>query len=162
MRTEQLFKMLTHVEYLVIHRWDTVVKLVEVITKGDTTIKSKVLEKDMYRKGDKLDLSNINTWSTFENCIVLQFANDTTEDNGCPNNQLKCYAKIYIGNSFGGGRQSLRFSAVLWLPTYFIHNIELEIVQAFNSYLEDKYVEHLDAQKAVWVDNMKKEIINKT
>jgi len=164
MKTEKLFELLTLVGGIQSKKWETVMQLVDIIAKGNVTIKTKKWNDEWKQNKPEyhpLDLVKIETWSTYDNtCIDLQFSNDTSKDNGHPNNQLVCKVKIYDGNCFGGERQQLRFETLLWLPTSFIHTIEQRIEWAFENYLEDAYENHLEAQKKLWINNMKNEIIN--
>lgn len=159
MKTEKLFKLLTLVGGVRSTKWETVMQLVDTIKQGGVSIIDKRWV-DSWREYDQLDLSDINTWSTYDDtCIDLQFSNDTGKDNGFPNNQLVCKVKIYDGRSLDGARTGLKFEAKLWLPTSFIHNIEQRIGWGFDSYLEDAYEIHLKSQKNLWINNMKNEIL---
>lgn len=135
MKTEKLFELLTLVDGVKSKRWETVMSLVDLIAKGSVTIKEKKWN-DTWKQNNPeyypLDLAEIKTWSTYDDtCIDLQFSNDTKKDNGHQNNQLVCNVKIYDGNSFGVERQQLRFEALLWLPTSYIHTIDQRIEWAF-------------------------------
>ncbi len=165
MKTEKLFELLTLVEGVTSKRWETVMQLVDLIAKGSIDIKDKKWDDSFKQSKPKyypLNLGDIKTWSTFDDtCIDLYFANDTTENNGQTNNQLVCTAKIYDGHSFGGNRNRLRFEALLWLPTSFIHTIEQRIEWAFETHLEESYETHLEEQKRLWIENKKKEFLSK-
>jgi hypothetical protein len=163
MKTEKLFELLTLVGGIRSGRWEMVRQLVDAIAKGSVTIKEKEWNDSWKQSRPEyypLDLAEIKTWSTFDDtCIELRFYNDTAKDNGHPNNQLVCEVKIYEGDSFSGFRKGLRFTALLWLPTKFLHTIEQRIEWAFEDYLEDAYKKHLEAQKKSWIDAMKAEIL---
>ena len=163
MKAEKLFEILTLVDGIRHKKWSTVRQLVDLIAAGSVTIKEKKWNDSFRQKNPDyypLNLGEIKTWSTYDDtCIDLRFTNDTTEDNGCPNNQLVCTVKIYEGDSFSGFRKGLRFEATLWLPTSFIHNIEQSIKWALESYLEDAYEKHLENQKKLWIDNALAEIV---
>lgn len=164
MKTEKLFELLTLVSGVTSRKWDTVLLIVSEISKGSVTIKSQKWHDEWKQSKPEyypLDLSQINTWSTFDNtCIELKFLNNTQKDNGHPNNQLVCAVKIYDGDNMHGDRKQLRFEALLWLPTAFIHNIEHFITWSFDQYLEDAYESHLEAEKKLWILNLKKGILN--
>lgn len=164
MRTEKLFELLTLVNGIKSKRWETVKQLVDILAKGSVAIKYKKWNDDWKQNNPEyypLDLTEMQTWSTYDDtCIDLEFSNDTTENYGHANNQLVCNVKIYDGNSFGGERQKLRFEALLWLPTAFIHIIEQRIEWAFETYLEDAYESHLEEQKKLWINNRKNEILH--
>jgi hypothetical protein len=164
MKTEKLFELLTLVDGVRSERWETVLQLVDVISKGSVIIKDKKWD-DSWKQSRPdyypLDLAEIKTWSTYDNtCIDLNFLNDISKGVVCDEYpyQLVCKVKIYDGNSFGGDRRKLRFEALLWLPTTFIHTLEQRIEWAFNAYLEDAYENHLEAQKKLWINNMKSKI----
>ena len=158
MQTEKLFELLTLVNGVSGSKWETVRQLVDLIAKDSVTIKSKEWN-DKWKQNKPeyypLDLSKIETWSTYDKCVDLQFSNDTTN----PNNQLVCKAKIYDGDNFDGFRTRLRFEALLWLPSSFIHEIEPQIEWAFETFLEDAYENHLETQKKLWINNMKNDIL---
>ena len=82
MKTEKLFELLTLVDGVKSKRWETVMQLVDAITKGSVTIKDKKWN-DSWKQGKSeyypLDLAEIKTWSTYDDtCIDLQFSNDTS------------------------------------------------------------------------------------
>jgi hypothetical protein len=165
MKTEKLFELLTLVNGVRSKRWETVRQLVKLIGDGSIEIKSKKWADDWKEKNTEyypLLLGNIDTWTTFDDsCIDLKFSNDTTKNNGQTNNQLICNVRIYNGDSFNGERKNLRFEALLWLPTSFIHNIEPLVESAFNYYLEDAYENHLIAVKKNWINTWKNKILKK-
>jgi len=165
MKTEKLFELLTLINGVKSKKWATVMQLVDEISKENVTIKDKQWNDGWKQSNPEfypLDLNKIETWSTYDlTCIDLQFSNDISKDNGQPNNQLICKAKIYEGDSLEGERQQLRFKALLYLPTAFIHTIEQRIKLAFETYLEEAYENHLEAQKDLWINNMRSEIINR-
>lgn len=156
MKTEKLFELLTLVDDVRSNEWSMVMLIADCISKGE----ADVLEKEWADrfKRDKseyypLDLSQIKTWSTYEgDCIKLKFHVDK--------DKLMCDVKIYDGNSFGGERNALRFSAKLCMPHEFVQNIESSINWAFECYLEQAYENHLEAQKLLWINNLKSQIIN--
>ena len=157
MKTEKLFELLALVNGVKIRRWNTVMKIVDYIDKGTVDIKEKKWD-NLYKESNPqyypLDLSKIDTWSTFEDtCVELIFHVDLIK--------LICDVKIYDGESFGGHRKKLRFTATLWMPNAFIHEIENNVNWAFETYLEDAYENHLEAKKKLWIDNLKNEILNK-
>jgi len=167
MKTEKLFEILTLVDSIRSTKWETVMQLVNVIKeKGEKEIvKSKRWEIDRKRNSLEyypLDLSNIKTWSTYDNtCVEIKFYNKpTTNKSSNKQNQLMCDVKIYDGNSFGGYRKDLRFTATLLLPDSFLYKIQPRIEWALEDYLEDAYEKHLEETKKRWIDKMKKEIVN--
>jgi len=101
MKTEKLFELLTLVDGITSRRWETVTQLVDVIESGGATIKDKKWGAS-YKQNNPdwypLNLDKIGTWSTYgDTCVDLYFSNDTTDNNGHPNNQLVCKVKIYDG-----------------------------------------------------------------
>jgi hypothetical protein len=161
MKTEKLFELLTLVNGVWNSQWGMVLKLVEAIKVESVDIKHKQYADKIRRDNPEwypLDLSEVDTWSTFNTCIELRFINDITPWNGHPNNQLACEVKIYDGDSYYGYRKNLRFEALLHLPTAFIHDIERDIEYQFNKYLSNCYIDYLEAQKQLWIHNTRIEI----
>lgn len=136
--------------------WDSVMKLVEYIQSGSADIIEKEWD-DRFKKENPihypLDLSKIDTWSTYEKeCIDLRYL---MEDD-----KLICAAKIYNGNSFYGFRTSLRFTAKIQLPTHFLDQIKGRIESALNDVADDEYEKHLELQRKKWVEKFKSKIIS--
>jgi len=143
MKSKELFRMLALANGVVSKKWETVMQLVDLIAKGEAKAK--------FCSYKKYDLSDINSWSTYEDkCIDLRFSNRK--------NILICEARIYDGESFDGTRTRLRFEALIKLPELFIYVLERRIELAFETYLENAYEEHLEAQKKIWIKNRKYEI----
>lgn len=162
MKTEKLFELLTMVDGVTFRKWDMVMKLVNDIRRGVIEVKHKKWNDD-YKNNSKyypLNLEDIKTWSTYDDtCIDLVFTNNTPKDNGHPNNQLVCKVKIYEGSGFDGSRKDLRFEALLYLPTAFIHEIENYISWAFDEYLEYEYENHLKLQKQLWINKFREKVL---
>lgn len=157
MTTKKLLELLALVNHVTISRWKTVMDLVECIKeqKGVKIIKSEW--HDSFKKNNPkfypLNLSQIETWSTYDGeCISLIFS----EKEG----KLYCHVKIYDGDSFGGTRTNIRFTAELILPNSFIRKIEGKINWAFEVFLTESYEQHLESQKLLWINNLKSQIIN--
>ncbi len=99
-------------------RWQTVCDIVACINGEESNYVSIVEKKwddtfkEKYLKYFPLDLSKIETWSTYSDsgCIDLKFKNNA--------GKLYCTAKIYDVDNFGGriSRKRLRFAAELILP----------------------------------------------
>lgn len=165
MKTEELFKVLTLVDGVKSTKWSMVMLLVDEIAAGNVTIKEKKWGDTTYKQqtedNSPLHLDKLITWSTFDStCIDLYFTNNIQDETEHQINQLVCRAKIYDGESFGGHRKFMKFEALLWLPTAFIHTIESLIEWELQQYLEKGYENHLEAQKKAWINNTKKEILN--
>lgn len=155
MKTEKLFELLILLDGVKIRRWETVMKLVEFIANGDVDVKEKKWDDEWKNRNEQyypLDLAKRETWSAFDNtCIDLNF--DRIE------NDFVCKVKIYDGNSFGGERTKLRFTAKLLLPTKFIHCIEHHINWKFESFLQESYENHLESQRKLWINELKSQIL---
>ena len=123
-------------------KWRMVMEIVKCLN-GDKPC--RILHQDWadaYR--NPLDLNDINTWSTFdETCINLVFF---AEDD-----KLFCDATIWDGDSFGGQRTNVRFTAQLGLPDEFLQVISGLIERDLNEHLEDLYDKHLESQKKHWI-----------
>lgn len=164
MEIKKLFKALTLVDGVKSTKWVMVKLLVDEIAAGNVTIKKKMW-CDKYKqenpKAYPLDLGNLITWSTYDNtCIELYFINNPQDETEHQINQLVCNAKIYDGDGFYGKRKALRFEATLWLSDTFIHTIEQLIEYELQQYLERAYQNHLEAERKLWIQNTKNEILN--
>lgn len=160
METKKLFKLLTVLDNVMIRKWETVSRIVEFIKKEQVEILKKDWANSHYNSYRSLELSDINTWSTFDQtCVKLRFYNAATPEK--PKNKLMCDVEIYDGDSFGGYRKGLRFTALLLMSNKFIHEIEKYILFEFERYLESAYENHLEAQKKAWMYYAKLQIINK-
>ncbi len=155
MTTEKLFELLELVKGVHCYRWDMVMKIVDEIKNEKCTVDKKEWEnyKANHTSVYPLDLSDIRTWSTFEDtCIELSFK---IEDSN-----LMCYARIYDGESFRGYRKEPRFTATLRMHSDFAKEIEHLIDYDFEEYLENAYEEHLEKQKQAWIHQRRIQLLN--
>lgn len=154
MKTEKLFQLLTLVNGITCKRWDTVMQLVDYISLGKAEVKEKEWHDTWKKKYYELDLSKINTWSTFsDTCVELDFSVE--------NGLLICKAKIYDGSSFNGCREHLRFTAKIQLPKDFIDSMTDSIMWRFESFLQEAYETHLENKKNDWINKLRESILNK-
>lgn len=120
-----------------------------------TVVKSKWHESfkqsnpDMY----PLDLSKMETWSTYQGCTNLTFRmiNDKW---------VECEVIVFNGDSLYGHRTNIRFSATLKVPYTFLTEIKDNIKWAFEIYCEEKYTDHLQKQKEEWVRKFAEEVLD--
>jgi hypothetical protein len=153
MTNKKLFEILTLVNSVKSSRWNDVIKLVE------TMASIEVKEKKWYYKYKQdnpewypLDLSKIETWSTYDGeCINLCFSNKS--------NKLICEVSIYDGDNMNGYRKNLRFTATLIMPNSFIKEIEQKILYALDRLAENSYDDYLENQKKLWMSNFKSQIL---
>ena len=68
---------------------------------------------DPYYRDDDIDLNNIDTWSTFDQCVKSTFE---IFDDGF----LTCLISIHDGDNMSGEPVDIRFSAILKIPIGFI------------------------------------------
>lgn len=154
METKKLFEILRLVNNVYSTRWNDVISIVNVIKNKQ----AKVIEKKWHEQFKfnnpnyyPLELSKIETWSTFDDdCIHLDYYIE--------NDKLFCKAHIYNGNSFDGHITTLRFTATIELPDSFVHSIENKINYALDRMAENAYKEHLENQKKNWMSNFKSKI----
>jgi hypothetical protein len=155
MINKKLFELLKLVGGVNYNSWRIVNQIVDCIKED----KSIVVKKEWanYKKDSRnsypLDLSKIETWSTYEECVNISFTN--------VNDKLYCEVKIYDGNNFHGYRTDLRFATELILPSKFIKQISGTIESYFDSYLEASYETHLENQKKLFIYNLRNEILKK-
>lgn len=156
MKKEELIKAIILLNGVNSTSWNMVRQVVGEFSSSSVKVVSKKWNdsyKEKYIEHNPLDLSKINTWSTFDRtCIELFF---TFEDE-----KINCNAKIYDGESFGGHRKDLRFSAELILSDDFIMNLGDIIEWKLQDHLEDAHTKHLERQKKLWMDNLKKKILS--
>ncbi len=164
MKTEKLFELLTLVNGVTSTKWETVIQLVDQISKGSVIVEEKKWADSWKQKEPKcypLDLSKRETWSTYNNgeCVYLKFSNAATKNKGRKKNKLVCDVRIFDGHFFDGRRTDLRFEALLLLPDKFIHTIAERIEVYFDDYLNCAYEDHLESEKRIWIQNLRTEII---
>jgi hypothetical protein len=153
MTNKKLFEILTLVKSVKSNRWNDVMKIVEIMPT--IIVKDKKWHdeyKQKFPEYSPLDLSKIETWSTYDyQCINLIFSNE--------NNELRCDVQIYDGDMLTGYRTKLRFSATLIIPNDFIQTLEKSIRYALDILAEESYDEYLENQKKLWLSNFKSEIL---
>lgn len=154
MSIKKLLEILDVVGSVTVCKWEIVMEIVkqfpnlEVIEKhwGDAW---KENNQDSY----KLDLSDINTWSTYEpDCIDLVF----TLEFG----KLICNANIYNGDILDGARKGLKFSAKLALPYSFVQLLEGHLLRQLDKTAEIAYQYYLREQEWLFKENFKNKVLN--
>jgi hypothetical protein len=155
MKIKKLFEILTLVKSVRSRRWNDVLLLVNEINNNTVDVKEKKWH-EKYKQDNPdyypLELSEIRTWSTYEDeCIDLEYYIE--------NDKLVCKATIYDGDNFNGERRNIRFTAKLWLPNSFAHTIEAKISYGLDRMAEDAYEDYLETQRKLWVSNFKSQII---
>lgn len=141
------------------YKWDIVTKLVASIATKEAEVIHKEWH-DTFKKNNPqyypLDLGVISTWSTFsDTCVDIMIAH--VEDS--KKKKLHCLAKIYDGDSFGGQRTRLRFTAEIYLPKPFILNVEHSLIRALDRHAELQYEQYLSDQMQMWTDALKRKIL---
>jgi hypothetical protein len=156
---DQLFNLLTKLSYVRSYRWDIVCKVVELIDTIDTT-KAVVISKrweDKWKQDNPqynpLDLSKIKTWSTYENCVTLEFR--ASPEDG----RIILDALIYDGENMHGHATGLRFEAKISLYKDFIVELKDVIGWKLDSLTEDLHDEHLESKRKQWIAKAKSDII---
>jgi len=156
MTNKKLFELLKLVGGVNCGYWRGVNPLVELI-KEDESIVVKKEWHDSFKKDNPdyypLNLSKIETWSTYDECVDINYTN--------VNDKLYCKVRIYEGDNMHGYRKGLRFTAELILPNKFLKQIARTIESYFESYLLEAYEAHLENQKKLFVYNLRNEILNK-
>jgi hypothetical protein len=167
MKIKKLFEILALVDGVTSTNWKTVMEIVgnpilnipgyfnNGIKSNNAVILSKQWHdswKLKYPEHYPLDLSQLKTWSTYDNCAVMHFKNN--------DNKLYCQAMIYDGDNNYGYRTDLKFSAELILPNKFIKVLENLILNYFDEYLENEYETYLETQKKNWIDGLRNKLLN--
>lgn len=133
--------------------WEILTKLVDAIEEGKAIVREKRWADD-YKEINKdyfpLDLSKMETWSTFDNGRRLYFYIE--------NEELLCDAKIYSGN-FLGERTDLKFSAKIKLDISFAKELEKAVLASINRLAAGAYEDYLEAQRKFWIHNFVAEIL---
>ncbi len=153
---ENLFKMLAYAGRATPYSWDLVCKIVKAIAEGHVLVLEKKWEdrfRAAYPETYPLDLSVMKTWSTMDGCVDFRCTTN-------PMRKLMCDVRVYEGNSRYGFREDLRFTAKLVLPEDFIFEIESNIQYAMDQNAAEAYENHLEAEKQMWMNNYKKEVLN--
>lgn len=129
------------------HRWYIVQLIVKEIQNNNVNIISKRWEYSWKKDNEKyypLDLSEIKTWSTFDNkCIDIMFFVENK----------KLTADITI---FDGFPKTKRFSCKLQFKNNFVLNLKDIIDNRFDYYCEDQYEKYLAQEKQDWILNFRK------
>ena len=153
MENKKLFEILTLVDDVFNSKWSTVRKIVDMMPNIEVVEKKWFdRHKQDYPEHYPLDLTNIKTWSTYDDCVNLVFSIE--------NYKLKCVATIFDRSGFGSDlRIQKRFTATLILPDDFIKEIESSILYVLDNLAEDSYEKYLENQKKIWMDNYKSQIL---
>lgn len=152
---KELFGMLQNIGNVYSNKWDMVKKIVSNI--NDTEVLNKEWCGFYTFKNDNpeyypLDLSKIETWSTYDNkCIDLKFSLD--------NNQLICDVLIYREGNRYNGREERKFKAKLLFKNKFINELSDLIEYKFNNFLDNQYDIFLENKKQEWIENLRKEFL---
>jgi len=153
MTNKKLLEILTLVNSFTSSRWNDVRKIVELMSSIE--VKEKKWNEKYKQDNPEwypLDLSKIETWSTYDGeCIALVFSNE--------NNKLVCNVSIYDGDNMNGYRRNLRFTATLIMPNSFIKEIKQKILYALDRLAEESYEDDLETQKKLWMSNFKSQIL---
>lgn len=99
-----------------------------------------------------LDLSLMETWSTFEGCTRTTFKPLNTKF-------ITCDIELYDGGtsfSSSRGRGCLEWTAKLKIPVSFLKNIENEIDNLFDTHCDREYNKYLEKQKEEWIKKYEK------
>ena len=153
MNNKKLLEILTLVNSVKSSRWNDVRKIVELMPSIE--VKEKKWNEKYKQDNPEwypLDLSKIETWSTYDGeCINLVFSND--------NNKVICKVSIYDGDNMNGYRRNLRFTATLIMPNNFIKELEQKILYSLDRLAENSYEAYLETQKKLWMSNFKSQIL---
>lgn len=158
MSEEKLIELLILVEGVRSNSWNMVMSLVDFIKADENNV--NILRKswaDEWKQSRPemypLDLSKIETWSTYDGeCIDIRFS--------IKDGELNCSVKIYDGRLLNGYRESLRFTFDSILKKSFITRLTSYIDSRFETYLNNEYDEYLESQKQLWIDNLRTKILS--
>ncbi len=152
MTTQKLMDVLHIVEHVKSSKWNTVLKILDVFDEVQTIEKKWGNETAKPQDIYPLDLSNIDTWSTYEyTCIDLTFKNE--------GNNLTCFAKIYDGDNLYGDRGDLKFTAKLKLPNSFVQILENLIIHRLDEVSKQAYEYMKEVEKRNWIQEFKNRIL---
>lgn len=157
MKQLELTKVLKHIKAVEVGSWNRVLAIVKMIQSG-----ARVLEKEhaddfkrSHPESYPLDLSEIDTWSTYDGCvsIMLQFNKA---------NKLIANIHLYNGDIMNGSKTSLRFTAKIELPNYFLNckSVKEQLTRALNIHAELAYKEYLKDVQEKWENEFKKRILS--
>ena len=132
--------------------WQPVLDIVEVMKSA------KVIKKqwhDTWKKDNPdmypLDLTEIDTWSTYAECVWLEFYLEK--------DKLMCEAMISDGSLTSGYPMKRRFTATLQLPMKFLPKIRRHIDEEFDGYCETAYEHRKREKRQAWIDRYKESIL---
>jgi hypothetical protein len=119
---------------------------------SDFEVIEKQWSDSFQQKYESLDLSKIETWSTYNDCVSLRFifVNPLV---------AKCEITIWNGEMCYGEKTSRRFTATLMIPTKFLTEIKGAIACDFNRHCSSEYSDFLERQKEEWIDKFKKDVL---
>ena len=136
-----------------IRNWNSVIEIVECFKNGTAHVIEANWADNFKQKNPSLyplNLEKIDTWSTYEDCVFLQFE--------LIKNKLTCKAEIFDGNMHGYPRE-LRFTAKFNLPISFLSKIKDSIEWRFDRFLEQSYEEYLETEKRIWINTTKANLL---
>lgn len=149
MDNNKLFKLLTFVKKVESTNW----KYVTYIIQNISSIIEVEKEWGESYKNHPLDLSKLDIWCTYENCVNFTFYNQ--------NNQLFCKVEVFNGDNLYGYRKDLRFEALLILPSNFITNLRELIEIKLNLIAEESYNKFLENKRKEWIYDFKVQLLEK-
>lgn len=100
------------------------------------------------------DLFHMQHWRTFNNRSCIRIRAIAHE------NQIQWSVSIYSGESFSGQAVRNRFKALLLMPLDSIKYAEQDINSSFDNYMEGLYHKKMDRDKAKWIDEVSRGILN--
>lgn len=151
MTQTELIKRLKIVDCVVINYgcWNIVMQIVALIQSDQ----AKIIQYHWINrfKYSKTDLTKIETWSTYETCVDLEFKYE--------DKSLICHTTIWDGDILNGYRTQKRFTATIKLPLNFILQIQGAITASFQNFLAELYDDYLDSLKSQWIEQKSKELL---
>ena len=161
-KTDELVKKLTLMGFVLDKRWNTVLKLHELIKSGKGTLEEYIpANKWLLCQTKENAINEITCWSTFDGfqqkwgdaCIYLEISKKPKA------NKIRVKGSIFDGRMTDGVRTGKRFDFAADLPLEFVLHIENTIEAGWATFLDNAYDDYLDEQRRKWIKNYEKELL---
>lgn len=153
---EDLKKILKTIKKININNYDKQWKIYEFVVKNPDSIIS--IENNNHYRIEPFNKESFLTeeeWCTYNDCVKMIFWLD--------NDELYVSVQHYTHGKYiyaGIYELELEWEAKIKLPIEFLKYIRTELNNEFTKYCCDKYEEYLLEQKHIWIENLKKSILD--
>ncbi len=92
-----------------------------------------------------IDLSDLSTWSTYSDLIRVTFKYSCSK-------YMECFVKMYTYTNQNYDIPMKKWTAKLQVPTEFLRNIDKEVNDHFEEYVQEAYYKFLSHKEKLWKD----------